>query len=264
MPEAEAADALHQHACRSRWVFLVDADPGVTRLLRRELPSQGFCVEPGGSSDAMRHRSIASRPDAIVIGSDLSDMPAIDLVRALRRADAPPVLVLLARTSDEAIAEALDAGADDCMSKPFLIGEMGARLRRLVRRALVRRGVPAAVKAGSLEIDCVRWHVRLGGSDVRLSASECAMLRMLIEKAGAVVETADARRSLQAVLSFPGERTPGDQAVRRLVGRLRRKLELAPNGVLRIETLPQLGYRLCLPAQDRQGRSQGSGADGHA
>ena len=237
-----------------RRIALVDPDPGIGRLLLRDLPAQGFSVGLGAAGDTVLERTAGERPDVVVVGCDLLDGPVLALIRALRRHPAAPVLVLLGRSCGPAVIEALEAGADDCMGKPFLVAELGGRLRKMVRRKLARRGIPGMVRGGGLEIDCVRWHVRLEGRDVALSWREDAMLRMLVENAGGVVGTHAVLQQLWAT-DQPG---PRRDCVRQLVGRLRRKLGMTSAKLVRIRAEPQVGYRLLLPSASRPAARAGS------
>lgn len=233
-----------------RRTLVADSDPAIGRLLRRRLPVHGFSVELGGSGASVLSQVAVDRPDTVVVGSDLPDIPALDLVRILHRDPDLPLLVLLADPAAAAVIEALDAGADDCIGKPFLVGELAARLRKLVRRALIEHGLPTMIRSEALEIDCVRWHVRLGGRDVALSAKEHVILRMLVEEAGNVVGT---RELLQR--SWGTDRLDRTERVRRLVGRLRSKLGMTANSAICIQAEPQIGYRLRLPSGSSVGNA---------
>jgi DNA-binding response OmpR family regulator len=238
-----------------RRILVADTDPAIGRLLARFLPAEGFRAEPAHTASAILAATEDDRPDIVVIGSDLADMTCLDLVRALHLLSGPPRLVLVPQGGD-AVA-LLDAGADDCLAKPFLLGELAARLRRLVRRDLAERGLPPVIRAGGLEIDCVRWHIRRGGNEVVLSAHEHAALCLLLEQAGTVV-------SARAILRRVWGMTDGGAAgaggrigrVRRLVAALRRKLGGTPQESLRIQAEQQEGYRLTLPRPVRVGETE--------
>jgi two-component system KDP operon response regulator KdpE len=224
-------------------MVVADSDPAIGRLLSRDLPIEGFSVGLVRSGEEVLAQIGVDRPDVVVIGDDLPDMSAMTLISKLHHdVDLRSLLLMTDFNADSATA-ALDAGADDCMAKPFLVGELAARLRKIVRRALTQHGVPAMIQTDLLEIDCVRWQVRLRGRIVPLSWKEYALLRMLIEKSGHVVRTSD------MLLKIWGIRRPvGSDHVRLTVQRLRRKLELAQSAGVHIVAEPKIGYRLCLPS----------------
>jgi two-component system KDP operon response regulator KdpE len=221
---------------------VADTDPAIGLLLRRKLPALGFDVELGESGAAVLSQVAAGRPDAVVVGSDLPDISALDLIAALHADPAVPVLVLLSDQADAALIAAFDAGADDCIGKPFLVGELAARLRKLVRQTLAERGIQAVIRSEGLEIDCVRWRIRRDGNDVVLNAREQAMLRMLVEGTGNVLST-------RAILQHLWDTDDLERAgrVRNLIKRLASKLGLSGASTLHIEAESQLGYRLRTP-----------------
>jgi two-component system, OmpR family, KDP operon response regulator KdpE len=229
------------HVGLSPWrrVLVADTDPAIGRLLGRGLPARGFQVEVRTSASAALSLIAASRPDVVIVGGDLPDMGGLELVDTIRRDLGLPLLMLVVGRDDAATVEALDAGADDCMSKPFLMDELAARLRKLVRHALAQRGQATTIRADRLEIDCVRWRVRLGGRDTRLSEKEFAILRMLVEELGNVVSLGDLLRRVWGT-----ERPDRMGRVRGLVRRLRTKLGMTSGSAARIEAERQIGYRL--------------------
>jgi two-component system KDP operon response regulator KdpE len=198
------------------------------------------------TGQAVLDRVVGDRPDAVILGSDLPDMTALDLVGRLCANLGPPLLVLL-EAHDGNMVQVLDAGADDCMRKPILVGELAARLRKLVRRHLQNRGVPAAIRTETLELDCVLWRAKLRGVEVRLSVKETAALRLLVEDIGNVVSHRDflARLWGSANLSPKGR-------IGSVMRNLRRKLELTAEGAVRLLAVPQVGYRLVVSAEGHQ------------
>lgn len=242
-----------------RCALVADADPGIGRLLGRDLPAQGFSVILGKSGAAVLSQVTSAAPDAVIIGSDMPDVSALELVRAVHAQAGPPVIALLSDATSAAVIEALDAGADDCIGKPFLIKELAARLRKLVRRALEERGLPIVVKSGSLEIDCVRWRVSVNGDEVALSRREHAVLRLLVEERGNVVST---REMLLGV--WGTDRLDKAGRVREVVRRLRAKLGMTPESAVRIEAEPQIGYRLQMQPPRRSAVREGGCRDERA
>ena len=224
-----------------RWSLVADHDVSTARLLGRALPSEGFRVGTVESAAAVLECVAHNRPDAIVLGSDLPDMKAFDLISRLDAGAGPPLLMLLAAASDGDVVRALDAGAGDCMRKPFMVGELAARLRKLVRRRLMNQGFVTGIRTGVLDVDCVLWRVRVCGIEIRLSASEHAVMRMLVEDVGNVVSTND-------LLGRVGGSSPSSAwPLRPVVQSLRRKLGLVSGGPVRLLSVQQVGYRLVVP-----------------
>lgn len=227
-----------------RWSLVADNDVSTGRLLGRTLPFEGFRVGMVGSAAAVLECVASNRPDAIVLGSDLPDMKAFDLIARLDAGVGPPLLMLMAGTQDDRV-RALNAGAGDCMPKPFLVGELAARLRKLVRRRLMNQGDVTGIHTDTLDVDCVLWRVRVRGIEVRLSDREQAVMRMLIEDIGNVVSIDDLLAriwgSRAAATAWP---------IRPVVRSLRRKLGLGPDGPVRLLSVQQVGYRLVVPGHE--------------
>jgi two-component system KDP operon response regulator KdpE len=234
-----------------RWSLVADSDIATGRLLGRVLPAEGFRVGTAGSAKAVLQCVASNRPDAIVLGGDLPDMTAFELIARLHASAGPPLLMLIAGTRDDMV-RALDAGAGDCMPKPFLVGELAARLRKLVRRRLMNQGFVTSIRTETLDIDCVRWRVCLRGVEIRLSAREYAVMRMLVEDIGKVVSIADLLSrvwwSRPAATAWP---------IRPVVRNLRRKLDLGAGSPVRLLSVQQLGYRLVVPSHAVAGGGDG-------
>jgi DNA-binding response OmpR family regulator len=231
-----------------RWSLVADSDIATGRLLGRLLPTEGFRVGMVGSAEAVLECVTKNRPDVIVLGGDLPDMTAFELIARLDASVGPPLLMLIAGSKDDMV-KALNAGAGDCMPKPFMVGELAARLRKLVRRRLMNQGFVTSIRTDTLDVDCVLWRVRVRGVEVRLSAREQAVMRMLIEDIGNVVSISD------LLAQVWGPRPRKAWPIRPVVGNLRRKLGLGPDGPVRLLSVQQVGYRLVAPAYATTGHS---------
>ncbi|WP_158742994.1 response regulator transcription factor [Acidisphaera sp. L21] len=221
-----------------RTSLVADTDVAIGRLLGRDLRPEGFGVDVEYTAQAVLDRVAGDCPDTVILGSDLPDMTALDLVGRLNATPGPPLLVLVeARGAN--IVQVLDAGADDCMCKPILVGELAARLRKLVRRHLQDQGMPTVIRTATLELDCVLWRARVRGVAVRLSVKEQAALRMLVEDIGNVVSN----RDLLARLWGSPNLAPRGR-IGAVIHTLRRKLDLAFEGAHGLLAVPQVGYRL--------------------
>ena len=209
------------------------------RALAINLRARHFDVDTAADgATALRHAASAP-PDLVVLDLGLPDMDGVEVVAGLRGWASVPIVVLSARDSQWAKVDALDAGADDYVTKPFGMDELLARLRAAVRRAQpVDEGGDTVVVAGDLEIDLARRLVLRDGSEVRLTPTEWAMLEVLVRSSGRLVPR---KQLLQAVWG-PGY-SEGTNYLRVYSAQLRRKLEADPANPRHVITHPGAGYR---------------------
>jgi two-component system KDP operon response regulator KdpE len=226
---------MSAHAPR---VLVIDDEPQIHRFLAPALEAAGY--EPDRADTALAGLAAIARraPDAVLLDLGLPDLDGKEaLIRARAFYDGPMV-ILSARDMEIEKIEALDAGADDYVEKPFNIGELLARLRVAMRHHLARKGAPAVIHADDLTIDLVKRLVTLGGEPVKLSPREYDLLARLAEGGGRVLTH---RQLLTAVW---GPANADDvQYLRVFVGRLRHKLEADPASPKRIVTESGVGYR---------------------
>lgn len=220
-------------------VLVVDDEVAIRRFLRVSLESQGYaCVEaPTGAEGlwAVRHH----RPDLVLLDLGLPDRDGLALIPEIRALSDAPILVLTVRDDEGGKVAALDAGADDYVTKPFGVPELLARMRAALRHRVQAQGGRARVDAGPLAIDLVYRRVTREGAEVRLSPKEWAILERLATHAGKVVTHAHV---LRHVWGRAGEAE--QQALRVHVRQLRRKLEPDPDRPRFLVTEPGVGYRL--------------------
>ena len=222
-------------------VVLIEDEPQIRRFLRATLSGQGYRLfEAATGADGLVE--VGSRqPDVIIIDLGLPDMDGIDVIRRLREWTAVPIIVLSARGQERDKVTALDAGADDYVSKPFGASELVARIRVALRHAAgaSHEADEAAFKVGELQVDRLRRHVSLGGTEVRLTPTEYKLLTTLIRHAGKVV-------THQQLLREVWGPAHTDQAhyVRIYMAHLRHKLEAEPARPRYLLTEPGVGYRL--------------------
>lgn len=217
-------------------LLVVDDEPQIRRLLRIACESADYRVdEVTGGTEALA-LAASNRPDAVILDLGLPDLPGIDVLRRLREWSEVPVLILSAKQEPEDKVEALDAGADDYVTKPFDTNELLARLRVLLRR---QHGDQEPIfENGPLRMDFVRRLVHVQGKEVELTATEYALLRILARHAGKVVT----HRQLLEEVWGPGQ-TEQSQYLRVYLSHIRRKLRDA--GLHQsIRTEPGIGYRL--------------------
>jgi two-component system, OmpR family, KDP operon response regulator KdpE len=184
----------------------------------------------------------AVEPDVMVVELRLSDLDGVEVCRRLRRWTTAPILVLTADAAEGRKVEALDAGADDYVTKPYSMPELLARVRVAIRhgRALARAHDPGPIRAGPLRVDVVSHEATLDGVAVPLTRKEFALLAMLARDEGRVI--------LHRVLiaGVWGAESGRVELLRTHINQLRRKLGRAPTSAVRIVNEPGVGYRLVL------------------
>jgi two-component system KDP operon response regulator KdpE len=222
-------------------VLVVDDEPQIVRTLAIHLRARGYEVH-GATSGAEALGSIDDvAPDAVILDLGLPDMEGIDVVRALRTSSRAPILVLSGRSDSHDKVAALDAGADDYLTKPFGMDELLARLRALQRRT----GGPVdpqPVRIGTRLVDLAAHSVvdegPGGSADVRLTPTEWQLLEVLLRNPGKLISR---RRLLQEVWGGESETTGGNLRV--YMAQLRRKLEPDPHRPRHLLNEPGMGYR---------------------
>ena len=224
-------------------ILLVEDDDATRRSLARNLEAHGYRVVEApdgfGGPDGLG----AARPDLVLLDLGLPDADGASLLRRIRREATTPVIVLTARDAERDKIEALDAGADDYVTKPFAMGELHARVRALLRRAAGPAADPGGVVTlGPLRVDPARHSVEVGGQPVRLTPREFEVLRVLVAHVGRVVTHG---RLLRAVWGD----AYSDEAhyIHVYVSQIRRKLSDADStGTVAglIVSEPGVGYRV--------------------
>ncbi|CAL9659186.1 response regulator [Streptomyces sp. enrichment culture] len=221
-------------------VLVVEDDPQLVRALVINLRARRYGVDTAPDAATALRLAAARRPDVVLLDLGLPDMDGVDVLRALRGWTRVPVLVLSARqASDEKVA-ALDAGADDYVTKPFSMDELLARLRAAVRRTEDAPPVPepTVVETEAFTIDlCAKKAVR-DGREVRLTPTEWHLLEILVTRPGRLVTQ---RRLLQEVWGV--SRSDKSNYLRVYMAQLRRKLEIDPSRPRYLITEPGMGYR---------------------
>jgi two-component system KDP operon response regulator KdpE len=226
---------MSAHAPR---VLVIDDEPQIHRFLAPALEAAGY--EPDRADTALAGLSAIARraPDAVLLDLGLPDLDGKEaLIRARAFYDGP-IVILSARDMEIEKIEALDAGADDYVEKPFNVGELLARLRVAMRHHLTRKGAPAVIHAGDLTIDLVKRLVTRAGEPVKLSPREYDLLARLAEGGGRVMT----HRQLLTAVWGPAN-AEDVQYLRVFIGRLRHKLEEDPAAPRRITTESGVGYR---------------------
>ena len=221
-------------------ILVVDDEPQVRRFLRASLPTQGYrLVEAETGADALREASTRV-PDAVLLDLGLPDLDGVEVTRRIREWSAVPIVVLSARGQESDKIEALDAGADDYLTKPFGIGELLARLRVALRHANRTAGSEEPVfEHGDLRVDLATQRVFSRGEEVRLTRTEYRLLALLVKHAGKVMT----HRQLLKDVWGPGS-VNESHYLRVYMGQLRHKLEEDPARPRHLVTEIGVGYRL--------------------
>lgn len=220
---------------------LVDDEPQILRALRTSLRGAGYEVASAGSAEAALAEAALQPPEAVILDLVLPDGSGTEVCRELRKWCSAPVIVLSAVGEERQKISALDAGADDYVTKPVGIDELLARLR-----AALRRVVPTAeplVRLGELEIDLDKQELRLSGSPVHLTPHQFGLLRAFARNPGKLMTH---RMLLQKVWG-PGYGSESN-LLRVHMAQLRRKIERDPARPQYLVTEPGAGYRLVDPA----------------
>ncbi|MBT0568351.1 response regulator [Williamsia sp. CHRR-6] len=221
-------------------VLVVDDEPQILRALRINLRARGFDVTTASSGAGALRAAAQTKPQVIILDLGLPDLDGFEVLDGLRGWTDVPVIVLSARTDAADKVQALDAGADDYVTKPFGMEELLARLRAAVRRA----GAPAPgltepiVDAGSFVVDLQAKLVRRDGADVHLTPTEWGVLEMLVRNEGKLV----GQREILREVWGPGYETQTHYLRVYLAG-LRRKLEPDPTTPRHLLTEAGMGYR---------------------
>jgi two-component system KDP operon response regulator KdpE len=222
----------------TRTALIVDDEKQIRRLLRFALEAADHQVYEAETGQAGLSEIAQRRPDVVLLDLGLPDMEGVKLLRRLREWSDVPVLILSVRDDPEEKVAALDAGADDYVTKPFDTAELLARVRAAQRRSLTETGEPV-FNSGPLSVDFSARQVRLHDKEVKLTPTEYSLLRVLVQNAGKVVTH---RQLLRTVWGEKAESQA--QYLRVYVTHLRKKLEPDADSAQLIKTEVGIGYRL--------------------
>lgn len=216
-------------------ILVIDDEPQITRVLRAALSAQAFDVRTANDPEEGLRVFRDWTPDLVITDLMMPGMSGVDVTRAVRAHGSIPVLILSVREHERSKVEALDAGADDYITKPFGIQELLARVRAHLRRAPERTS--SAIEAGDFVIDANAHSITLQGKAIHLTPKEFDLLLHLARNAGRVMTH---RALLTAVWGAQSAHQP--EYLRVFVGQLRKKLE-SETGRQYIQTEPWVGYR---------------------
>ncbi|MET3138395.1 two-component system KDP operon response regulator KdpE [Undibacterium sp. GrIS 1.2] len=224
--------------------LLVEDEPQIRRFVRSALEEEGWQVEEAGSLQRGLIDAGTRQPDLIVLDLGLPDGDGVDFLKDLRKWSSVPVIVLSARVNEADKIKALDAGADDFLSKPFGVGELLARVRATLRRQRQPgANTDGVVQFGDIRVDQQARMVTKGGTMVHLTPTEYRLLSALVANAGRVVTNPQLLREVWG----PSHSEDGHY-LRIYMGHLRQKLEDDPTQPRFFLTETAVGYRLLIPS----------------
>ncbi|MET8757606.1 response regulator [Lentzea sp. NPDC004782] len=220
-------------------VLVVDDEPQIVRALRINLSARGYDVLTAYDGKTALRVAVDEKPDVVVLDLGLPDIDGVEVIVGLRGWTSMPIIVLSARTESALKVEALDAGADDYVTKPFGMDELLARLRAAVRRATTQTVEDPIVTTATFTVDLAVKKVHRDGAEVHLTPTEWGLLEILARNPGRLVSQ---KQLLQDVWgpTHVGE----SQYLRVYLAQLRRKLEADPSRPRHLITEAGMGYRL--------------------
>lgn len=218
-------------------ILLVDDEPEIRRFLRSSLKLYYHeIIEASNGSEAL-DMAFSQKPDLLILDLGLPDMDGVEVTRQIRSMSTLPIIILSVRNNETDKIEALDAGADDYLTKPFSMGELLARVRVVLRRLQPR--VPEQIlTANEIILDIPRHKVTLAGKEIPLTPTEFDILTVLMQNQGIVVTHRQLIRQIWGS-TFEDE----SSALRVNISNLRHKVEKDPNLPLYIQTELGVGYR---------------------
>lgn len=221
--------------------LLVEDEPQIRRFVRAALEQEGWQVHEAGELKRALIDAGTRRPDLVVLDLGLPDGDGVDFIQDVRKWSGMPIIVLSARDAEQAKIRALDAGADDYLTKPFGTGELLARIRATLRRQRQPETADATVRFGEIAVDLVERIVTKNGSRVHLTPTEFKLLSVLVANAGKVMTNPQLLRAVWG----PSNGENGHY-LRVYMGHLRHKLEDEPAQPRHLITETAVGYRLVL------------------
>jgi two-component system KDP operon response regulator KdpE len=233
-------------------VLAVDDEPGVLRLIKLELATQGLRVVTATDGEEGLRMAEQQRPDLVVLDIMMPDISGLEVMRRLRERSSVPIILLTAKDHDQDKVRGLDLGADDYLIKPFNPEELSARVRAVLRRGVrPADGEENVITIGDVEIDLSRRLVKKNGEVVSLTRTEWMLLQQLAANAGKVMLNTELLSKV-----WGPEYRDDLQYLRVWVSRLRGKLENEPSKPRLIKTLQGIGYLL-----DHEGHFAASESD---
>jgi len=219
-------------------ILIIDDELAIRRFLHTVLSSEDFSLHEAENGHAGLAAAAAFKPDIILLDLGLPDLDGIEVIRRIREWSLVPIIVLSVREHENDKVAALDAGADDYLTKPFGVGELLARIKAALRRSL--QDVPEPVfSSKDLQVDLTRRLVTIGGEEVSLTPTEYDILRLMVTHAGKVMTHGQILKQVWGIAYLEQP-----HVLRVNISNLRRKIEADPSRPRHIITEPGVGYRL--------------------
>ncbi len=222
-------------------ILVVDDEKAIRRFLKTTLASSGFTVSEAANGHEALQEMAAFHPDLIVLDLGLPDMDGIEVTKLIRKKNQTPIVILSVREHDTDKVSALDAGADDYLTKPFSSGELLARLRAVLRR-LARTENDPLFKTGKLSIDFAKRLIKMGDEEIQLTPTEYDVMKALVLSAGKVLTHGQILKEVWG--KNPEDFEGVSHLLRVTISNLRGKIEPNPDRPAYILTEPGVGYRL--------------------
>jgi len=217
-------------------ILVVDDEAQIIRVLRHILNAHGYNVRTAEDGESAFDVFQEWQPDLVLTDLQMPNVSGLELCKNLRAVSRVPIIILSVRNEEKTIVEALDAGADDYVTKPFGTNELLARLRSMLRRAPER---PATIiEAGDFIVDIDAHHARVNGKTIKLTPKEFDLLVCLLRNADRVLTHSFLLKNVWGTYY-----TEQPEALRVLVGSLRKKVEVDPANPKYLQTEPWIGYR---------------------
>jgi two-component system KDP operon response regulator KdpE len=219
-------------------ILVVDDELPIQRFLRTALDTGEFSLHQAENGHGALAAATALRPDIILLDLGLPDMDGVEVIRRIREWSPVPIIVLSVREREDDKVKALNAGADDFLTKPFGVGELLARIRAALRRSLQQAPEPV-YRIEELEVDLARRRISAHGEELQLTPTEYELLRLLVTHAGKVLTHSQILKQIWGVAYMEQP-----HVLRVNISNLRRKIEKDPSRPRYILTEPGVGYRL--------------------
>lgn len=219
-------------------ILVIDDEYQITRVLKRSLGAHRYDVRTAADGESGLDLFRDFHPDLVITDLSMPEMDGIEVCRAIRKSSEIPIIVLSVRGEERVKVEALDAGADDYITKPFGMNELLARVRASLRRSPEESTASEVLEVGDFVLDNTRRMVIVGGTEVHLTPKEFELLAYLLEHHDRVIT----HRTLLSKV-WGGEYTEQTEYLRVFIGNLRKKIEPTPSKPRYILTEPWVGYR---------------------
>jgi two-component system, OmpR family, KDP operon response regulator KdpE len=219
-------------------ILIVDDEPQIRRMFTISMSAEGYHIREASTGKEALNQAVMFRPDLVVLDLGLPDLDGTEVIKTLRQWSQVPIIVLSVRDHEDDKIGALDAGADDYVTKPFSMGELLARIRVAMRRSNTLGSEPV-MHFADLSIDLAHRRVAIGKQDVKLAPTEYEILKYLAVNSGRVVTHGQILRAVWGPKNLEGE----IHYLRVYIRMLRHKIEDNPTRPRYIFTEPGVGYR---------------------